>query len=118
MYATKQQDHEKRKDQEGSYSVYNYMYRYLMDNYEPEQLDSKPSIALENLEKQLATEGLDYSLKGGNSITKEELLQYARSAISNFIDNKGEHGDTADNLGKSQENSINSIARNIKDLRW
>lgn len=118
MYKNKQQDHEKRKDQEGSYSVYNYMYRYLMDNYEPEQLDNKPSIALESLEKQLAAEGLDYSLKGGNKITKEELLQHARSAISNFINNKGEHGDTANNLGKGQENSINSIARNLKDLRW
>lgn len=118
MYKNKQEDHEKRKNQEGSYSVYNYMYRYLMDNYEPEQLDDKPSMALESLEKQLAAEGLDYSLKGGNKITKEELLQHARSAISNFINNKGEHGDTAHNLGKGQENSINSIARNLKDLRW
>lgn len=118
MYKDKQQDHEKRKNQEGSYSVYNYIYRYLMDNYEPEQLDSMPSTALESLEKQLAAEGLDYSLKGGNKITKEELLQYACSAISNFINNKGEHGDTAHNLGKCQENSINSIARNLKDLRW
>lgn len=118
MYKNKQEDHEKRKNQEGSYSVYNYMYRYLMDNYEPQQLDSKPSIALESLEKQLAAEGLDYSLKGGNKITKEELLQHARSAISNFINNKGEKGDTAHNLGKEHENSINAIARNLKDLRW
>ena len=88
MYKNKQEDHEKRKNQEGSYSVYNHMYRYLMDNYEPEQLDNKPSMALESLEKQLAAEGLDYSLKGGNKITKEELLQHARSAISNFINNK------------------------------
>jgi len=57
-------------------------------------------------------------LKGGNKITKEELLQHARSAISNFINNKGEHGDTAQNLGKEHENSINNIARNLKDLRW
>jgi len=118
MYKNKQEDHEKRKNQEGSYSVYNYMYRYLMDNYEPEQLDDKPSMVLEGLEKQLAAEGLDYSLKGGNKITREELLQYARSAISNFINNKGEHGDTAQNLGKEHENSINAIARNLKDLRW
>lgn len=118
MYKNKEIDHEKRKNQEGSYSVYNHMYRYLMDNYEPQQLDSMPSMALESLEKQLAAEGLDYSLKGGNKITKEELLQHARSAISNFINNKGEHGDTAQNLGKEHENSVNTIARNLKDLRW
>lgn len=118
MYKNKQEDHEKRKNQEGSYSVYNYMYRYLMDNYESEQLDDKPSIVLECLEKQLAAEGLDYSLKGGNKITREELLQYTRSAISNFINNRGEHGDTTQNLGKEHENSINAIVRNLKDLRW
>lgn len=118
MYNNKQEDHEKRKNQEGSYSVYNQMYRYLMDNYEPEQLDNKPSAALESLEKQLAAEGLDYSLKGGNKITKEELLQHAHSAISNFINNKSKHGDTAQNLGKEHENSVNAIARNLKDLRW
>ena len=118
MYKNKEIDHEKRKNQEGSYSVYNHMYRYLMDNYEPQQLDNIPSTALESLEKQLAAEGLDYSLKGGNKISKEELLQHARSAITNFINNKGEKGDVAHNLGKGQENSINSIARNLKDLRW
>ena len=118
MYKNKEIDHEKRKNQEGSYSVYNHMYRYLMDNYEPQQLNNMPSMALESLEKQLAAEGLDYSLKGGNKISKDELLQHARSAITNFINNKGEKGDVAHNLGKEHENSVNTIARNLKDLRW
>ena len=118
MYATKQQDHEKRKNQEGSYSVYNYMYRYLMDNYEPEQLDSKPSIALESLEHKLVNIGKEYLVKGGNKINDKELANYASGAITNFINNKGEHGDTANNLGKRQENSFNTVKESLADLRW
>ena len=117
-YANKAQDHEKRKNQEGSYSIYNYMYKYLMDNYEPQQLNNMPSIALESLEKQLAAEGLDYSLRGGNKISKDELLQNARNAITNFIANKGEHGDTSHDLGNIHENSFENIKKSISDLRW
>ena len=115
-YATKEQDHEKRKNQEGSYSVYNYMYRYLMDNYEPKQLDAMPSMALESLEKQLATVGEEYALKGGSKV--DNIVGIARGAITNFINNNGEHGDTAHNLGKNHKNSIENIARSMKDLRW
>lgn len=117
-YANKEQDHEKRKNQEGSYSVYNQMYRYLMANYEPAQLDSKPSAVLESVEKQLVMEGIDYNLKGGVKMGKDELRHLASSAITNFINNDGQRGDTADNLGKRQENSFKNIARSISDLRW
>lgn len=118
MYATKQEDHEKRKNQEGSYSVYNYMYRYLMDNYEPEQLSSKPSIALESLERKLVNIGKEYSVKGGNKINDKELANHASTAITNFVNNNGEHGDTANNLGKMQKNSFNTVKESLADLRW
>ena len=118
MYKNKEQDHEKRKNQEGSYSVYNEMYRYLMKEYEPKQLDNMPSVALESLEKQLAVIGEEYSLKGGKKIDPKELRHFASGAITNFINNNGEHGDTADRFGKKQENSINTIAKSLCDLRW
>ena len=118
MYKNKEQDHEKRKNQEGSYSVYNYIYRYLMDNYEPKQLDSKPSIVLESLENELVNIGKEYIIKGGNKINETELKQYARNAITNFINNNGKHGDTANNLGKQQDNSFNTIKKSLMDLKW
>lgn len=118
MYKNKQEDHEKRKNGEGSYSPYNYMYRYLMDNYEPKQLNNKPSMTLEPLERKLLAIGKEYCLKAGVKLDDKTLAQHASSAIVNFIDNNGEHGDTAHNLGKRQENSFNTIKAAISDLRW
>lgn len=117
-YANKQQDHEKRKSQEGSYSVYNDMYRFLMKNYDWRQLDNLSPSAIESLEKTLAVEGEEYSLKGGNKIEPQELRKIASGAITNFINNKGQHGDTGDNFGHKHDNSIRNIARTISDLRW
>lgn len=118
MAYTKEQDHEKRKNQEGSYSVYNEMYRFLMKNYDWKQLEALPSAALESLEKTLAVEGEEYSLKGGNKVEPQELKKTASSAIANFINNKGQHGDTGDNFGHKHDNSIRNIARTISDLKW
>ncbi len=118
MYTTKEQDHKKRMSQEGSYSVYNEMYRFLMKSYDWRQLDNLPSAALESLEKTLAVEGEEYLLKGGNKIEPQELRKIARGAITNFINNKGQHGDTGDNLGHKHDNSIRNIARTISDLKW
>ena len=117
-YANKQQDHEKRKNQEGSYSVYNEMYRFLMKNYDWRQLNNLPSTALESLEKTLAVEGEEYSLKGGNKTEPQELRKLASDVITNFINNKGQHGDTGDNLGHKHDNSIRNIARTLSDLKW
>ena len=114
MYADKQQDHEKRAKQEGSYSVYNYMYRYLMDNYEPEQLNN----IYEQVYNQLVKIGKEYCIKGGTKINDGELNNNARQAITNFIDNNGEHGDTANNLGKAQDNSFENIKRSLMDLKY
>lgn len=72
-YASKQQDHEKRKNQEGSYSVYGDMYRFLMKNYDWRQLDNLPADALEALEKTLIVEGEEYSLKGGKGQIQKGL---------------------------------------------
>ena len=117
-YANKQQDYEKRKNQEGSYSVYNDMYRYLMKNYDWRQLNNLSPDAIESLEKTLAVEGEEYSLKGGNKAEPQELMKLASDAITNFINNKGQHGDTGNNLGRKHDNSIRNIARTISDLRW
>ena len=117
-YANKQQDYEKRKNQEGSYSVYNDMYRFLMKNYDWRQLENLSSAAIESLEKALAVEGEEYSLKGGNKTEPQELIKIAKNVIVNFINNKGQHGDTGNNLGHKHDNSIRNIARTISDLRW
>lgn len=117
-YATKEQDHEKRKNCEGSYSPENYMYRYLMDNYEPEQLNDKPSAALEGLEKTLVNTAKEYLINAGLNYATGGLAPMARAVISRFINNAGSHGDTADNFGKAQSNSFDTIKQTISDLRW
>lgn len=116
MYATKEQDHEKRKNAEGSYSLYNYLYHYLLDNYEPKNLES--SYACEATENLLTKEGIAYARKTNNNVDKEFIRGQARNAIVNFCKNKGEHGDTANNLGKRQDNSFKNIVRSMQDLRW
>lgn len=117
-YANKQIDHEKRKNCEGSYSPENYMYRYLMDNYEPQQLNDKPSMALESLERKLVDTAKEYLINAGISYATGDLAPMARSVISRFINNNGEHGDTAHNLGKMQNNSFDTVKESISDLRW
>lgn len=116
MYKTKEIDHEKRKNQEGSYSLYNHLYHFLLDNFEPQNLDA--SIAAEAAEKELIKEGKAYCIKGGNAINETELKGAARQAICNFCNNDGSHGDTANNLGKMQSNSFENIKNTISDLRW
>lgn len=116
MYATKEQDHEKRKNAEGSYSPYNYAYHYLLDNFEPEQLSA--SFACEQAEKLLFKEVKAYCNKCGKQMSDDEIMSNVRNAITNFYNNKGEHGDTANNLGKRQDNSFRNIVRSLQDLRW
>lgn len=115
-YASKEQDHQKRRDQEGSYSLYNYMYRYLMDNFEPEQLGD--SAAAESAENLLVKEGKAYSIKGGKNVGEDFLRGQARKAVASFCLNNGEHGDTAGNFGKAQSNSFDNVKRAVSDLRW
>jgi hypothetical protein len=115
-YATKQIDHEKRKNQEGSYSLYNYLYHYLLDNYEPETLES--SYACEATENLLTKEGIAYARKAGNNTDESFVRSQARQAITNFVNNKGAHGDTGTNFGKCYDNSFDTVKRSIQDLRW
>lgn len=110
-YKDKQRDHEKRKNQEGSYSLYNYIYHYLMDNFEPGQVTD----ATHQL---LYREAKAYCLKGGKQVSDKEIKSSIEQAISNFNSNNGEHGDTANNLGKAQSNSLNTIKSALSDLRW
>ncbi len=98
------------------YNTYNYMYRYLMDNFEPQQLEA--SIACEAAEKQLVKEGKKFCVNRGEKYNEDQLVSDAREAITNFVNNKGEHGDTGNNLGKGYNNSFNTIKESISDLRW
>ena len=75
-------------------------------------------MVLESVEKNLVNLGREYCTKGGNKCNNQELTQDARSAISNFCNNDGQHGDTAHNLGKQQENSFETIKQSLQDLRW
>lgn len=116
MYQTKEQDHQKRAAQEGSYSLYNYLYHYLLDNYEPSQLES--SYAAEATEHLLVKEGIAYARKANNNTDPQYVKQVARNAITNFCHNDGKRGDTADNMGKAQDSSFDTIKQSVQDLRW
>ena len=118
MYATREEDHEKRKNQEGSYSVYNYMYRYLMDNYEPAQIKTMPSDQYISIEQKLIDTGKEYCLKGGQKPGVQSIINDARKALNNFVANNGQHDDTAHNLGKRQDNSFATVRDSISDLKW
>lgn len=111
MYNTKEQDHEKRKNQEGSYSLYNYIYHYLMDNFAPE-MDLVPAHEL------LFREAKAYDIKGGKGTPDDQIRETVKQAIDMFKQNEGKHGDTAHNLGKGQENSFDTVKRSLSDLRW
>lgn len=110
-YTTKKQDHEKRKDQEGSYSLYNHLYSYLMSNYEPCQdlTEAKPL---------LYGEAIKYNTQGGKAMTTQEINRNIRAAIKAFRDNNGQHGDTAKNFGKIQGDELDSIKWSLQDLKW
>lgn len=109
-YVNKQQDHEKRRDQEGSYSPYNHIYNYMLNNYEP-------GYSFKDADKRLLLhEYTDYCLKGGSDVSqaKDDI----KKAIENFKINNGEKGDTAKNLGNRQQNSVKSVIRSLADLKW
>lgn len=110
MYKTKAIDHEKRKNQEGSYSPYNHIYNYMLSNYEAshEFTAADKEVLLE--------EYVRYCEKGGTDISnaKSDIAK----AIEAFKQNDGKRGDTAHNLGKRQKNSFNTVKQSLADLRW
>lgn len=109
MYATKEEDHAKRKTGTGSYSPYNYIYHYLLDNFETNQ---------DIPEDLLYKEYVAYCHKCGIKSSNEQIAYDLKKAISNFKKNDGKHGDTAHNLGKQQNSSFDTIKASIGDLRW
>lgn len=115
MYSTKRQDIEKRQAQEGSYSLYNHLYHFLLDNYEVENVTEESKQGILNL---LLKEGISYAIKGGKSTSENEIYTNAKKALDSFCKNDGEHGDTAHNLGKVQHNSLPNIKRTISGLKW
>lgn len=110
-YATREIDHEKRKNGEGSYSPYNWIYHYLMDNFEPGQVPDKA----DNL---LFRECKAYCLKTGVKMDDTQIHDTVDRAKAAFDSNNGARGDVAHNLGKRQENSFDTIKATISDLRW
>ena len=120
-YVTKEQEQEQEQEhkrQGGYYSVYNFMYKHLMDNYEPIQVKKMSDSALKSLERKLVYIGREYCIKGGDIIDNNGLANDAEKAVSNFIDNNGSHGDTSHAFGKTQSNSFDTIKSSIEDLRW
>ena len=110
MYKTKQIDHEKRKNQEGSYSPYNHIYNYLLNNYEANHEFNAAD------KEVLLEEYVKYCEKGGSDISNAKPV--ITKAIENFKQNDGEHGDTANNFGKRQRNSFSTVKESLADLRW
>lgn len=110
-YRNKEEDHQKRRDQEGSYSLYNFMYHWLLDNCEP-QMDLEPFRHL------LATEGRAYSMQGGKKVSDDELRESMDEAIAAFKENNGEHGDTAENFGKKHDGQFENVKMSLADLKW
>ncbi|MBD5398458.1 hypothetical protein HDR60_03055 [bacterium] len=109
-YANKSIDHEKRKNQEGSYSPYNHIYSYLMTNYEPGHnfTDADKRLMLE--------EYVTYCTNGGSDMShaRDDIIK----AIDNFKNNNEQHGDTGRNFGKKHESSFDVIKKTMSDLRW
>lgn len=115
MYSTKEQDFQKRKSHEGSYSRYNKLYQYLMSNYEPVQL--RDSMQVVNAKDQLYQVGHDYDMQLGKQ-DPEGLAKDIEQAISNFVKNDGQHGNTSHLLGKGNDGHFDNIKRSLADLRW
>lgn len=108
-YENKEIDHEKRKTGTGSYSPYNWIYHYLLDNFEPKQ-----HMPLNVLKKEYRA----YCLKCGIPVDNKQMSGDIQKAIYNFNSNNGSHGDTAHNLGNMQSNSADNIRMAIQDLKW
>lgn len=116
MYGSKDKEHAKRKAQDGSYSMYNHLYHYLMDNYEPSNMGD--FMLRDKAFKELVVEGMNYSISGGRQPSIDAIKYDARKALQNFCANKGEQGNTSDHLGNGQANSLDSIKASLGDLRW
>lgn len=109
MYQTKEIDHEKRKTGKGSYSPYNWIYHFLLDNFEVND-----DIPEDILYKEYKAYCIKCNIKSSNEQAKYDI----KKAIDNFRKNDGKHGDTAQNLGKAQDNSFETVKRSVMDLRW
>lgn len=108
-YQNKEIDHQKRATGTGSYSPYNHIYNYLLNNFETTQ---------QIPEDILYQEYKAYCIRCGIKCTSGKAKEDIRNAITNFKANDGKHGDTANNFGKAQDNSLESIKSTISALRW
>lgn len=116
MYKDKATDHEKRKNEEGSYSLYNHLYNKLLRDYEPANLMNEESCR--TVEAALIGEGKEYAIKGGKDSSDKTVTEAARKAMENFIKNKKSKSGDAEHLGRSQKDTFENIKRTIADLKY
>lgn len=116
MYGSKAEERSKRKAQEGGYSLYNHLYHYLMDNFEPSNMGS--SDLRDKAFKMLVVEGMNYSIKGGKQPSIDAIKYDARKAVEAFRANDDKEGTTSDHLGNRQDDTLTTIKDSISDLRY
>jgi len=116
MYKDKATDHEKRKNEEGSYSLYNHLYNKLLRDYEPANL-MNPEFC-RTIEAALIGEGKEYAIKGGKDSSDKTVTEAARQAMKNFIANGKKKSGDAEHIGRSQKDTFENIKRTITDLKY
>lgn len=113
----KQVDFQTRQNHTGSYSTYNYLYHYLLDNYEPDNL-TDPALE-KQVHDNLMKLGKGYAAKAGSTPSDQELCDTACNALENFKHNKRANADTGHPLGETNSNndSFKNIVNTIKSFR-
>ena len=116
MYKDKATDHEKRKNEEGSYSLYNHLYNKLLRDYEPSNLMNEQ--IRRTAEASLIGEGKEYAIKGGKDSSDKTVTEAARKAMAKFIENNKKKSGDAEHIGRGQKETFENIKRTISDLRF
>jgi hypothetical protein len=113
----KANDFATRQNHTGSYSTYNYLYHYLLDNYEPENL-TDPALE-KSVHDNLMKLGKGYAAKVGDMPSDQDLCDTACNAIENFKSNNKAKADTGHDLGEPNSNadSFKNIVNTIKSFR-
>lgn len=113
----KQVDFQTRQNHTGSYSTYNYLYHYLLDNYEPDNL-TDPALE-KQVHDNLMKLGKGYAAKVGEVPDDKTLCDTACNAIANFKNNDKAKADTGHELGEPNSNSdsFKNIVKTIKSFR-
>lgn len=105
-------------NQDNTKDLYDHLYKYLLDNYEPANLTTES--AYRNTEGLLMKEGITYSRKKGiGNNTYDTISSAVKKAMDHFINNNGAKSNNPDRLGKAQDGgSFNTIKQSLQDLYW